>query len=84
MHCWAHLNHSAGSTSKQGPGSRLHSIDHVMHQWNWCKTTGMGMCSRLLHGPYAHLHSWLSICWRSMRRQLRCSWNRTLCFRSFT
>lgn len=40
--CWANLNHSAGSTSEKGPGSRLDSINHVMQQWNWCKTTGMG------------------------------------------
>lgn len=40
--CWANLNHAAGSTSEKGPGSRVDSINHVMHQWNWCKITGMG------------------------------------------
>lgn len=41
--CWANLNHTSGSTSEKGPGSRLDAINHVMQQWNWCKVTGMGM-----------------------------------------
>lgn len=44
--CWANLNSISGSTSEKGPGSRLDAINHVMHQWNWCKTTGMGRCPR--------------------------------------
>lgn len=47
--CWANLNHSAGSTSEKGPGSRLDSINHVMHHWNWTKTTGMGTRTVLQH-----------------------------------
>ncbi|KAG8683200.1 hypothetical protein FRC08_014472, partial [Ceratobasidium sp. 394] len=39
--CWSNLNHAAGSTLEKGPGSRVDSLNHVMHQWNWCKTVEM-------------------------------------------
>lgn len=39
--CWSNLNHAAGSTSERGPGSRVDALNHVMHQWNWCKTVEM-------------------------------------------
>lgn len=40
--CWANLNHCAGSTSEKGPGARVDSINHVMHQWNWSKIIRLG------------------------------------------
>ncbi|KAG8795061.1 hypothetical protein FRC12_018357 [Ceratobasidium sp. 428] len=36
--CWANLNHAAASTCERGPGSRVDTLNYVMHQWNWSKT----------------------------------------------
>jgi hypothetical protein len=44
-HCWANLNHTAGSTSEKGPGARIDSLSHVMHQWNWTRIVHMRRCS---------------------------------------
>jgi hypothetical protein len=52
--CWSNLNHISTSTSEKGPGSRLESINHVMQQWNWCKTTGMGKLDRAGWGTCAN------------------------------
>jgi hypothetical protein len=38
---WADLNQAARSTSEKGPGFRIDSLNHCMHDWNWKKTTGM-------------------------------------------
>jgi hypothetical protein len=40
--CWSNLNHAAGSTWEKGPGSRINSLNHVMHQWNWSRTVRLG------------------------------------------
>lgn len=42
---WADLNQASGSTSEKGPGARVDSINHCMHDWNWRKTVGMGESS---------------------------------------
>ncbi|KAG8713882.1 hypothetical protein FRC09_018212 [Ceratobasidium sp. 395] len=41
--CWANLNHAAASTCKRGPGSRVDTLNYVMHQWNWSKTVRMAL-----------------------------------------
>ncbi|KAF8596058.1 hypothetical protein BDV93DRAFT_455593, partial [Ceratobasidium sp. AG-I] len=40
--CWAHLNHTAGSTSEKGPGARIDALNNIMDHWNWCKCVEMG------------------------------------------
>lgn len=45
--CWSNLNHAAGSTCERGPESRVDALNHIMHQWNWCKTVEMSM---YMHG----------------------------------
>jgi hypothetical protein len=42
---WSHINPVATSTREMGPGSRRDTLDDHFSDWNWKKTTGMGMLS---------------------------------------
>ncbi|KAG9107753.1 hypothetical protein FRC07_008580 [Ceratobasidium sp. 392] len=38
---WADLNQASRSSSEKGPGFRIDSLNHCMHDWNWRKIVGM-------------------------------------------
>jgi hypothetical protein len=42
---WSHINPVATSTREMGPGSRRDTLDDHFSDWNWKKTTGMGLSS---------------------------------------
>ncbi|KAG8719187.1 hypothetical protein FRC09_011498 [Ceratobasidium sp. 395] len=41
---WAHFNEHSGSTSEQGPGQRIDSINNIAADWNLCKAIEMYIC----------------------------------------
>ncbi|KAG8780461.1 hypothetical protein FRC12_023010 [Ceratobasidium sp. 428] len=41
---WAHFNEHSGSTSEQGPGQRIDSMNNIAYGWNFCKGIEMHIC----------------------------------------